>query len=81
MLIDIDEWKAVQSTKDSILRALDIMKLNSGMINVRELEDWIFMVSGEYFSINIRMQAIEDLLTAGDIKATIINTETVIITL
>lgn len=79
MLVVFDEWKAVQRAKSGILKALDIMKMNSGLINIKELESWIFMITGEYFSVNIRMQAIEDLLTAGEIKATIINTETVII--
>lgn len=80
MLIVLDDWKAAQRVKNGILRVSDIMKTNGGKLNVRELENCIYMVTGEYFSVDVRMQAIEDLLTAGHIKATIINTETIIIT-
>lgn len=80
MLINLDEWKAVQRAKGGILKVSAIMKMNGGKLNVRELQDCMYMVTGEYFSVDVRMQALEDLLTTDDIKATIINTETVIIT-
>jgi len=80
MLINLDEWKAVQRAKTGILTMLDMMLMDGASIDVRHLKDYIFMVSGEQFGVETFIQAIEDLLLMDEIKATIINTETIIIT-
>ena len=80
MLIIFDEWKAVRRAKMSILTMLNMMRNEGASIDVKHLKDYIFMVSGEQFDVETFMQAIEDLLVMGEIKANVINTETVIIT-
>lgn len=76
MLIVLDEWKAVQRTKQHILDVLDMMESE----NVAHFKFLISVMTGELVDVETFMQAMKDLLTMDEIKATVINTETIIIT-
>ena len=78
-IIVLDEWKTVKKAKTGILIILDILKKKNTYMDIRHLKDYIFMVTGESFSIDIFMKAIEDLLISDNIRAVILSKNTIVL--
>lgn len=73
-VINLNEWKEVRNAKGgimSILEAMDRMGVDGSTMDIRHLKDFTYSVTGEFFSSDILLKAVEDLLATNAINAVI----------
>lgn len=78
-VVIFDEWKDIRCARDAMLKMSYMMEMEEASIDVRDLKDVMFMITGEEFSTDVIMQVLEEMIIDGTMTATIINTETIII--
>lgn len=79
-VINLNEWKTANRARTGMLDMVNMMKMGGTSVDARHIKEVIFMITSEYFDTDVLMAAIEELLISGDIRATVLDTNTVIIT-
>lgn len=58
----------------------DMIKAKGPCIDARNLKEAVFIFTGEFFSVDEIIQAVEDLLVSGDMKAIMLDKNTILLT-